>query len=90
MYRLIVETLLGVHLEVDKLRITPCIADGWDSYKVHYRYRETAYHITVKPVGDKAERVIGVTVDGADLGGKHDTIPLVDDRRDHQVEVALG
>ncbi len=90
MYRLIMETLLGVRLEVDKLRITPCIPDGWDSYKVHYRYRETAYHITVKRVGDKAERVIGVTVDGADLGGQQDTIPLVDDRRDHQVEVAVG
>jgi cyclic beta-1,2-glucan synthetase len=98
MYRLTVETLLGLQLEVDHLRIAPCIPADWESYKIHYRYRETVYHITVKRVGVKAERVIGVRMDGAAVivagaeGGERpqDRIPLVDDRREHYVEVDLS
>lgn len=40
------DTLLGVKLEVDHLRIAPCIPARWKSYKTRYRYRETVYHIT--------------------------------------------
>ena len=47
MYRLILESLLGLTVESDSLRITPCIPKDWKSFKVHYRYHETAYDITV-------------------------------------------
>jgi cellobiose phosphorylase len=98
MYRLSVETLLGLQLEVDHLRIAPCIPDHWESYKIHYRYRETVYHITVRRVGETVGQVSGVTVDGAPItaagvegaGRRQGMIPLVDDRRDHFVEVDLS
>jgi len=99
MYRLIVETLLGIQLKVDHLLIAPCIPTHWESYKIHYRYRETLYHITVKrPPGEKSGQLIRVTLDGAlvNEAGKEATgrpqgmIPLVDDRRDHHVEVVMG
>jgi cellobiose phosphorylase len=98
MYQLTVETLLGVQLEVDKLRIAPCIPAHWDSYKIHYRYRATVYHITVRRVGEKSEHVSRVTVDGAiaevtalGTGRPQDgIIPLVDDRREHYIDVDLG
>ena len=48
MYRLIVESLLGLRLEADKLRFEPCLPAEWEMFKVHYRYRETIYHITVR------------------------------------------
>jgi cellobiose phosphorylase len=93
MYRLTVETLLGLQLQVDHLRIAPCVPAHWESYKIHYRYRETVYHITVKRAGEKSD-VISVTVDGAvatQTGGDGSgLIPLVDDRREHYVEVDLG
>jgi cyclic beta-1,2-glucan synthetase len=47
MYRLLVETLLGVNLEGDQLRLDPRLPEAWDSYKIHYRYRQTVYHITI-------------------------------------------
>ena len=47
MYRLIVESLLGLRLEVDKLRFAPCLPPEWKVFKLHYRYRETVYHIAV-------------------------------------------
>ena len=53
MYRLIVETLLGLRLEADQLRVSPRLPHAWESFKLHYRYRETFYHITVKRAGGK-------------------------------------
>jgi cellobiose phosphorylase len=86
MYRLIVESLLGLRLETDKLRFEPCLPAEWDAIKVHYRYRETTYHITVLQTRDNsAESVI---VDGVEQSGK--TISLVDDRQKHLVEVRIA
>jgi cyclic beta-1,2-glucan synthetase len=98
MYRLTVETLLGLQVEVDHLRMTPCIPAHWESYKIHYRYRETYYHITVKQVGEETRSVIRVTLDGVVVSGAgvdgagrpQGMIPLVDDRREHKVEVELS
>jgi cellobiose phosphorylase len=88
MYRLTVETLLGLQLEVDHLRIAPCVPADWDSYKIHYRYRDTVYHITVKRVGEPSGQVTRVRVDGAERPDAR--IPLVDDGRERFVEVDLG
>ena len=82
MYRLIVESLLGLALEVDKLRFAPCLPPDWKAFKVHYRYRETVYEIDVrqKPGGGAATVV---TVDGVEQ--QDGSIFLVDDRRNHSV-----
>jgi len=86
MYRLIVESLLGLSLEVDKLRFAPCLPADWEAFSVHYRYRETAYHIAVVQAdGGNGESC--VTVDGVEQDDK--TIPLIDDRREHSVEVRI-
>ncbi|MEZ0271606.1 MAG: glucoamylase family protein [Methylophilaceae bacterium] len=98
MYRLTVETLLGLNLEVDRLRIAPCIPADWSSYKIQYRYRETLYRITVKHNSNQPKDTLRVTVDGVviegggtnDAGRPHATIPLVDDRREHRVEIDIG
>jgi len=86
MYRLIVESLLGLRLEVDKLHVAPCLPVDWEAFKVHYRYRETVYHIDVRqtPAGDGA---MHVSVDGIEQHDK--AIPLVDDLKKHRVEVMI-
>ena len=81
MYRLIVESLLGLKLEVDKLRFSPCLPADWNGFKVYYRYRETDYEIAVRRRHEGEDRAI-VTVDGVEL--QDDAIPLVDDRRNHR------
>jgi cellobiose phosphorylase len=86
MYRLTVETLLGLHLEVDHLRIAPCVPAHWDAYTIHYRYRETVYHIAFRRAA-QGEQGIRVTVDG--VLRPDPRIPLNDDRREHYVEVDL-
>ena len=86
MYRLIVESLLGLRLEADKLYFEPCLPPDWEMFKVHYRYRETIYHISVLQ-GRVGEDQTGVTVDGV---LRHDrAIPLIDDRQEHLVEVRI-
>src|SRR5437764_8733658 len=48
MYRLVVESLLGVQLEVDRLRFAPCLPLEWHQFSLRYRYHETYYHILVR------------------------------------------
>ncbi|MEQ1592557.1 MAG: glucoamylase family protein [Thiobacillaceae bacterium] len=98
MYQLTVETLLGLHLEGDHLRIAPCIPANWEAYKIQYRFHDTFYHITIRRVGEKPEHVMRVTLDsvviksvGIEGAGKlQGMIPLVDDRKDHLVEMELS
>lgn len=85
MYRLIVETLLGLHPEGDHLRIDPCVPAHWDAFTVLYRHRATTYRITVKRASEPGTRV---RLDG-ELHGDN-RIPLQDDRREHRVDVELG
>ena len=84
MYRIILESLLGLTLEVDRLQFRPCIPADWKSFLVHYRYRETFYHITVTRTAEAQ----GVTVDG--ILQSDGTIYLIDDRKEHLVEVRIG
>jgi cellobiose phosphorylase len=87
MYRLIVESLLGLRLEVDKLRFAPCLPSDWKAFKMHYRYRETVYHISVvQPQTGNDE--MSVTVDGVEQHDK--VVHLVDDHREHSVEVRIN
>jgi cyclic beta-1,2-glucan synthetase len=90
MYRLIVESLLGLRLEVDRLRFEPCLPSAWPSVTIHYRYRETLYHIVVTQRVVGTEQTTGVTevrVDG--VAQTELFVPLVDDRQDHAVEVSV-
>jgi cyclic beta-1,2-glucan synthetase len=86
MYRLIVESLLGLRLEKDKLHVAPCLPADWETFKVHYRYRETVYHIEVLQTPEDKGRA-SVIVDGIERPDK--AIPLIDDRREHSVEVRI-
>ena len=69
MYRLITESLLGLRLEVDRLRFEPCLPAGWGSFKMHYRYRETVYHIEIVQGAGQA----GITIDGEAHEGDADS-----------------
>jgi len=84
MYHLILESLLGLRLEKDKLYFDPCLPADWEGFTVHYRYRETVYHIKVVQ-GRAGEDAGGVTVDG--IVQQEQSIPLTDDHREHFVSV---
>src|SRR5205823_12594360 len=86
MYRLITESLLGLRLEVDKLHLAPRVPKEWTSFKIHYRYRETFYHITIHN-GGSGSNVKKLVMDGAEQ--PECVITLIDDRKHHDVDVEL-
>ena len=77
-------SLLGLKLESDRLRIEPCLPPDWTGFTVHYRYRETVYHIVVHQMAG-ADGDEHLDLDGERRAGL--VIPLVDDRREHRAEL---
>jgi len=87
MYRLIVETILGLKLEDGRLSIQPHVPSSWSSFKLHYRYGDSLYHITVRIRAD-GRGVKRVFLDGKEQ--KDESILLIDDHMKHMVEVNVG
>jgi cyclic beta-1,2-glucan synthetase len=87
MYRLLTETLLGLGLEGNRLRLTPRLPKHWPTCKIDYRYRQTFYHITISrsPSGSRGSGQIYLDEEELTDG----LIPLVDDRREHNVEMRI-
>ena len=83
MYRLIVESLLGLRLEAGQLRFQPVLPADWDGFSMSYRYRSTWYRINVRQ--SDAIPQTHVWLDGeAQADGR---VALVDDGAEHSVEV---
>jgi cyclic beta-1,2-glucan synthetase len=86
LYRFMIESLLGLRLEVDKLYVAPCLPADWQAFTVHYRHRETVYHI--RATHSASDRGTTVVLDGVE---QHDpVIPLTDDHQEHTVEVRIA
>jgi cyclic beta-1,2-glucan synthetase len=82
LYRLIIESLLGLRREVNKLYIEPCIPADWSTYDVYYRYNETMYNITVI-LSYEADSPVGITIDGSLLHERF--LTLVNDMKEHLI-----
>ncbi len=63
LYRLIVESMLGLRLDSGKLRFVPCVPVGWESFEVVYRFGETVYDIAFRQVSQDSG-AMQVTLDG--------------------------
>jgi len=87
MYRLLIESLLGVNLEGDRLRMTPRLPDSWPGFKVHYRYRQTVYHINITRFEGDSPELPPIVLDGQEIPGQ--TIPLLNDQHEHSVEIKV-
>jgi cellobiose phosphorylase len=84
LYRLILEYMLGLKLEVDHLRFVPCLPAKWKSLVIHYRFRRTLYHITL--VAESGWRQVKqVRLDGQLQPGS--ILPLLDDAQEHHAEI---
>ena len=70
MYRLIVEYLLGVKREGDKLSFAPCLPAEWEGFNMSYRYRKTTYQISVTRT-QEGRNEMKVIVDGIEQERKN-------------------
>jgi cyclic beta-1,2-glucan synthetase len=91
MYRLVVESLLGLTLEVDRLRFAPCLPLKWNEFSLRYRYRGTWYHIAVRRIEMETGEepgAVSIKVDGVTQEGQF--VALADDGKEHQVDVRVA
>jgi cyclic beta-1,2-glucan synthetase len=90
MYRLILESLLGLTLEVNRLRIAPLMPRDWPGFEIHYRHGQAVYHLQIVNLGGETGRraVTRVSCDGVDQ--PDNTVPLQDDGQEHRVDVEVG
>jgi cellobiose phosphorylase len=86
MYRLILESLLGITREGDRLRLAPCLAPHQAGFKASYRHGGSMYRIEVTRAarGEEAR----LAVDGVEQ--TQPTIRLIDDGGRHAVHLRLG
>jgi cellobiose phosphorylase len=90
MYRLIIESLLGLRLEGNKLWLAPCLPKQWPGFTMQYRFRRTTYRIDVLQMVNPehgSSNTIRVLLDG--IEGKEAVISLIDDEQEHIVAVFL-
>jgi cellobiose phosphorylase len=88
LYRLIVESLLGLKREGDTLRIEPCLPPDWTTYAINYRHGSSHYRIVVtQTLVDHDESDSRVSDNGVEQPDGR--ITLVDDGERHAVAVAI-
>ncbi|CAK9889463.1 MULTISPECIES: glycoside hydrolase family 94 protein [Pseudomonas] len=80
MYRLIVESLLGLQRSGQTLSLQPLLPAEWPGYVLHYRYGATRYRIEVR---HGAAGELSLSLDGRTLADG--VVRLVDDGELHQI-----
>jgi cellobiose phosphorylase len=89
MYRLYVESLLGVTREADRLRFAPCLPAGWTACSIRYRLGATTYRIALRQAaGTRDVPATSVALDG--VAQADTSITLVDDGGEHDVVVDIA
>lgn len=68
-YRVLMESILGVRPTWEGLLIDPCIPSHWPGYTVTRRYREHVYQIEVTRPAGAGLAVDSMTLDGVPLAG---------------------
>ncbi|MFH1468392.1 MAG: glucoamylase family protein [Pseudomonadota bacterium] len=86
-YWLLYEVILGIEREVATLRFHPRVPASWTSYRVHYRYHGTFYHLEFTQSGAH-QGPLRLVLDGQPV--PDGILALVDDQRDHVVEVVFA
>lgn len=87
MYRLIMESLLGLTLRGDQLSFNPCLPAGWDGYKLHYRYLDTDYQIMLKKILNGLVTHV-IDVDGVTQATA--SLTMVNDGQLHKVSITFS
>ena len=87
MYRVGLESLLGLTLRNGALHIEPCVPRHWPRYEVRIRTERAEFHVVVENPDGVNRGVRVLEVDGAPA---HGDIALADATGVHEVRVVLG
>ncbi|MFM9862292.1 MAG: GH36-type glycosyl hydrolase domain-containing protein [Micropepsaceae bacterium] len=90
LYRAGLESILGLKVEGDTLRIEPCIPTTWPGYEIRFKHRSATYDIVVENPNRVTSSVAEVRVDGIKRADNNRRIKLEDDGANHKILVVLG
>ena len=88
MYRLGLESILGLRRRGRSFSVAPCIPGSWNGFVVRWRHGQSLYEITVQNPGRRSRGVAEAVLDGARVNAR--AIPLVDDGAVHVLRVVMG
>jgi cellobiose phosphorylase len=88
MYRLGLESILGLTLRGGCFAIAPCVPGSWDRFVVRWRHGKSLYEITVENPERRNRGVAEAVLDGARVDAR--AIPLVDDGAIRRLRVVMG
>ncbi len=88
LYRVGLESILGLRPRGDTFGVDPCIPSAWPAYEIAWRVKSTRYLISVENPDRLCRGVLAASLDG--IAADASAIPLVDDGRTHQVRIVLG
>jgi len=88
MYRVGVESILGLQKLGDTFRLDPCIPSTWPSYSLTWQLERSRYEITVLNPDHRCRGVASVELDGRAVDDV--AIPLIDDGSVHTVRAVMG
>lgn len=87
LYRTVLEYILGIKREGDKLSFAPSFPSGWKHASMSLPFGQFYYHIKFEVKSDTTGH-IEIAHDGALV--KDGVVDMVDDGKDHEVTVSLG
>jgi cyclic beta-1,2-glucan synthetase len=90
MQRAGVESILGLHLEGDMLRLNPCIPKNWPCFMITVRFHSARYEIVVENPNGVCRGVVAAMIDGESKKELPLSLKLLDDGVTHDVQVWLG
>jgi cyclic beta-1,2-glucan synthetase len=88
MYRLGLESILGLRRRGRRFSIAPCIPGSWDRFRLSWRHGGSTYEIMVENPERRSRGVAEAMLDGAPVDAA--AIPLEDDGTVHRLRVLMG
>jgi cellobiose phosphorylase len=87
MYRLMLESLLGITIQGGRMSFKPCMKPGWQGFELSYQHGATTYDIAVL-LQSNSEESAELLCDGKRLQTAY--LKLVDDGQRHSIEVRVS
>jgi cyclic beta-1,2-glucan synthetase len=88
MYRLGLESILGLRRRGATFEVAPCIPAEWPGYTIVWRFGGSRYEIAVENPEHRCRGVGRAELDGTAVDPA--AIPLVDDGAVHRVRIVIG
>jgi cellobiose phosphorylase len=90
MQRAGIESILGLHLEDDVLRLDPCIPKTWPRFEMTVRYRSAHHEILIENPDAVSATALSAPLSMGQRSGKAVWLEMLEDGVTHRALVRLG